>query len=138
MRSAPAPSVAEALRKALRPRSSFALGDDSDSDREDAPRNLRSRRNTFRRIASEDRGRLAKNTLASMREIFLSSAEPMGVDDDLPPCALRWLLSSYVPMNGGKNLGEEQYRALRTNCEAIGLIASGKAVEALDLLCMRV
>ena len=97
---------------------------------------LSARRAAFRRMAKIHPGKLAIKGLDQFgQHLHAQLGDPEA--GALDPICLRYLMSVYLPTHPIRQIGEENYRNLRTLAEAMDLILRGHHLETLDLLMQR-
>lgn len=125
---------------------SSSTGEDSDDDetifgggRKDG--DLMSRQRRLRKVSAERPGALLTRGFALMHEqlgtLHGDSTSAGSKEDVLQPGALRYLLSSALPMTDVKKIGEERMRELRTLATTLDLVVGGKMSTVGDYLMQR-
>jgi hypothetical protein len=100
------------------------------------PGGLAAKRAHYRRVAAEHPGRLFRAGLTTMAE-QLSPLDGGEYSSEVPPIALKYLLTTFLPQNPVKAIGSDMYRQLRTLAEAMDALIEGRVPAALDLLMQR-
>ena len=102
---------------------------------------LLGRQRRLRKLSAERPGALLTRGFALMHEqlgTLHGDVSSAGTKEDvLQPGALRYLLSSALPMTDVKKIGEERMRELRTLATALDLVVGGKVSTAGDYLMQR-
>ena len=102
---------------------------------------LTDRQRKLRRLSADKPGTLLLRGYTLMHEqLGTLHGDPLAsgsADDVLKPAAVRYLLTSVLPMMDVSKLGEERLRELRTLCAALDLIVSGKVPMSGDMLMQR-
>eukprot|EP00435_Cladocopium_sp_Y103_P065348 s243_g27.t1 len=102
---------------------------------------LLSRQRRLKKICAERPGALLTKGFALMHEqLGTLHGDPSGAgskEEVLQPGALRYLLSTALPMTDVKKIGEERMRELRTLATTLDLVVTGKVSMAGDYLMQR-
>jgi hypothetical protein len=116
---------------------SDASSDESDSDFGGGS-SLSGRFRTLTRVHQKAPGRLAQMGLRKMNE-WVAARGGAEVDEGvaLPPVAVNYLLTVWVPTRGEKKVNVGVLRRMRTLATAIDHLAKGRTLRALDLLVQR-
>ncbi len=111
-----------------------AAGSSSDSV---MPTGVAARRQHYRRIASEQPGKLFRAGLTTMCE-QLSPLDALEEEtSEVPAIVLKYFLTVFMPQHSLKGIGIPMYRELRTLAEVMDLLIVGKSPAALDMLMQR-
>jgi hypothetical protein len=119
-------------------------GSDSDASSEDSDSDfgggssLSGRFRKLTRVHQKAPGRLAQMGLRKMNE-WVAARGGAEVDEGvaLPPVAVNYLLTVWVPTRGEKKVNVGVLRRMRTLATAIDHLAKGRTLRALDLLVQR-
>ena len=102
---------------------------------------LMGRQRKLRKLSTEKPGTLLLRGYTLMHEqLGTLHGDPMASgspNEVLKPPAVRYLLTSVLPMMDPQKLGEERLRELRTLCAALDLVVGGKVSMAGDMLMQR-
>ncbi len=111
-----------------------AAGSSADSA---VPTGVAAKRQHYRRVATEQPGKLFRAGLTTMGEQLSPLDSLEDETSEVPAIVLKYFLMVFMPQHSIKGIGVGMYRELRTLAEVMDLLIVGKTPEALDMLMQR-